>query len=199
LRVQPDDGIVERHEAPFARGVGGAHLGRIAELLAAIDVPGAFATSRTTSAAGLRLAVKEVGQLTWPLRRPDAQRLIAIARPARYGLRDQTRLDARVRDTWEIPKNRVAIAEKSWRRIIDPVLTRVRHDLGLPEGLGLRAALHNLLVYQPGQFFRSHQDSEKTDDMMARSSSFCRRSSRAARWWWNTVVRSACSAERPAS
>src|SRR5881628_3606620 len=30
----------------------------------------------------------------------------------------------------------------------------------------LRSELHNLLVYGPGQFFLTHQDSEKADDMI---------------------------------
>jgi len=144
----------------------GSPLDRITQSLGAVEVPGAFATSTTTSSAGLRIAVKEVGRLAWPLRRTDAQRLIAVARPARYGLRDQTKLDPRVRDTWEIPANRVTVEEKSWRQTIGPVLTQVSRDLGLPDGVRLRATLHNLLVYQPGQFFRAHQDSEKADDVI---------------------------------
>jgi hypothetical protein len=153
-------------EDPIPSAPAGTGLSRIARRLAAIDVPGTFAASTTRSSAGLRIGVREVGPLAWPLRRSDVQRLIAIARPARYGLRDKTRLDPRVRDTWEIPAKRVVVDEESRRRLIDPVLADFRHDLGLPESVRLRAALHNLLVYQPGQFFRAHQDSEKTNDMI---------------------------------
>lgn len=142
------------------------HRSRIGQRLADIDAPGAVAASRTRSARDLRLTVREVGRLAWPLKRSDAQRLIAVARPARYGLRDQTRLDARVRDSWEIAKGRLTIESEPWTRTLDPVLEELRRDLGLPDGARLRAALHNLLVYQPGQFFRAHQDSEKADDMI---------------------------------
>jgi hypothetical protein len=47
-----------------------------------------------------------------------------------------------------------------------PQLDRIRRDLGLPDDCRLRAELHNLLVYEPGQFFVTHQDSEKADDMI---------------------------------
>ena len=41
---------------PIPGAPAAANLNRIAELLAAIDVPGTFATSTTTPAAGLRIA-----------------------------------------------------------------------------------------------------------------------------------------------
>jgi len=89
-----------------------------------------------------------------------------VARPARYGLRDETLLDKRVRDTWEIPKSRLKIDQRRWKRTLLPVLERLRSDLGLPAGCTLKAELHNALVYAPGQFFLPHQDSEKGDDMV---------------------------------
>ena len=46
------------------------------------------------------------------------------------------------------------------------MLDRIRRDLGLAAGCRLKAALHNLLIYGPGQFFLAHQDSEKTDHMI---------------------------------
>ncbi len=36
----------------------------------------------------------------------------------------------------------------------------------MPQGATLRAELHNLLVYETGQFFAPHQDSEKADGMI---------------------------------
>src|SRR5206468_9619603 len=45
-------------------------------------------------------------------------------------------------------------------------LDQVRRDLGLGDGVQLTASLHHMLVYEPGQFFASHRDSEKTDEMI---------------------------------
>lgn len=143
-----------------------ATLHDVSELLARIKAQGAFATRRTSPADDLRLEVKGVGRIAWPITSATARRLRAVARPARYGLKDQTRFDPSVRDTWEIPKSRLTIDGRRWRNTLLPMLDRIRCDLGLPEGCRMRAALHNMLVYGPGQFFLTHQDSEKTDDMI---------------------------------
>jgi len=138
----------------------------IAELLTNIKASGSFAARRTASADDLHLEVKGVGGITWPISTATARRLCATARPARYGLKDQTRLDPRVRDTFEIPKTRIRIDQRKWRNTFRPMLDQIRRDLGFPEGARLRAELHNMLVYGPGQFFVTHQDSEKGDDMI---------------------------------
>jgi hypothetical protein len=139
---------------------------RIAQVLASIGAPGTFATRRTASASELHLDVVGVGPIPLPLSPASARRLCDIAHPARYGLRDQTLLDRNVRDAWEIGKRQVKIDARRWRRTLDPELEHIARDLGLPEGCALRAELHNLLVYGPGQFFAPHQDSEKADGMI---------------------------------
>ncbi len=138
----------------------------VSELLATITGPGTFATRRTRAADDLDLRVEGVGRIALPISGATARRLCAIARPARYGFKDQTRLDDRIRDTWEITKHRVTIDQRRWKKTFLPQLEQIRRDLGLPDGCRVRAALHNLLVYGPGQFFVTHQDSEKTDDMI---------------------------------
>lgn len=47
------------------------------------------------------------------------------------------------------------------------MLESLRADIGLPAGSRLSADLHSVLLYEPGQFFLPHQDSEKSDDMVA--------------------------------
>jgi hypothetical protein len=71
-----------------------------------------------------------------------------------------------VRDTWEIPARRLALNGARWAKTLVLELERIRRDLGMPEGCRLRAKLHNLLLYGPGQFFAPHRDSEKADDML---------------------------------
>ena len=143
-----------------------APLQDVRELLASIKTPGAFTTRRTSGSDALRLDVKGVGRISWPIASTMARRLCAIARPARYGLKTETRFDPRVRDTWEIPKSRIRIHEPRWEKTFRPLLDRMRRDLGLTDGFRLKAELHNMLVYGPGQFFAAHRDSEKADDMI---------------------------------
>jgi len=143
-----------------------SQLGQVGEILGTVGAPGAFTAQRTATADDLDIEVKGVGRLRFPISRAQAQRLCSIARPASYGLGEATLYDGRVRNTWEIPKSRVKIDQRSWRRTLLPVLDAMRSDLGLPDGSKLRAVFHGMLVYAPGQFFVRHKDSEKADGMV---------------------------------
>ena len=134
--------------------------------LAAIDAEGTFATELACGSDDLHLEVEGVGPLRFPITAAAARRLCAVARPAPFGRRDETRYDPKVRDTWEIGSAQVKIDARSWRRTLDPQLAIVRQRLGLPPGGTLEAVLDKLLVYGPGQFFAPHQDSERSDDMV---------------------------------
>jgi hypothetical protein len=138
----------------------------ISRELARIGTSGSFASRRTATAGDLILEVQDLGRIWLPVTASTARTLCKVAKPARHGFKDETRLDRRVRDTWEVPKSRISIDEPRWKRTLLPQLDRIRRDLGLPEKCRLKAELHNMLVYAPGQFFVPHQDSEKADDMI---------------------------------
>jgi hypothetical protein len=141
-------------------------LSSITDFLLEIGTPAAFTARQTATAEDLDLEVKGVGKIRFPISPTRAKRLCKLARPARYGRGEQTLLDRQVRDTWEIPKSRVKIDKRRWNRTLLPVLEALRADLGLPESCRLKAELHSMLVYAPGQFFLPHQDSEKADEMV---------------------------------
>lgn len=139
---------------------------RLSSLLGGLDGAGSFCASRTARPDDLRIEVRGVGPLRLPVPKEQARQLIGVARPARYGLGEATLVDPRVRDTWEVPKSRVKIDQQRWNKTLLPVLDQVRADLGLPAGCRLKAGLHSMLVYAAGQFFVSHQDTEKSDGMV---------------------------------
>ncbi|MDO4682021.1 MAG: 2OG-Fe(II) oxygenase [Lautropia sp.] len=112
------------------------------------------------------LTVEGIGPIEWPVSRRTAHALCGMASPAMHGYRDETRLDRNVRDTWEIPASALRLEGGAWTRFLKKVMTRVTKDLAIPAGASLRAELHNLLVYERGQFFALHQDSEKLDGMV---------------------------------
>jgi hypothetical protein len=140
---------------------------RFASLLGDAAVAGAFSARRTARPDDLRLEVGGVGPIALPVSVREAKQLCLIGRPARFGKGEQTLLDAKVRDTWEIPKSRVKIDKRQWNATLRPILDRLRADLGLRDGCQLEAEFHSMLVYAPGQFFAPHQDSEKDDAMIA--------------------------------
>lgn len=77
---------------------------RIQQILASAGAPGTFATRRAAGSDDIALYVLGVGAVPLPLARRTAEKLRAVAKPARYGLREKTLLDPSVRDTWEIGK-----------------------------------------------------------------------------------------------
>jgi hypothetical protein len=131
---------------------------RLAQLLGATRGRGSFSARRTASPGDLHLDITGVGPLRMPVSAAKAKQLIAVARPAQYGQGEQTLTDATVRYTWQVPMTRVRIDKRQWNRTLTPILEGLRDDLGLPEGSRLKAELHSLLVYSPGQFFLPHQD-----------------------------------------
>ena len=139
----------------------------LSALLATLGGGGSFATRLTAPIHDLAIEVTGIGELGLPVTTAQAKQLRLVARPAKFGHGDQTILDRRVRDTWEVPRSRVRIDRRRWNRTLRPMLDTVRDDLGLPSESSLDAQLHSMLLYEPGQFFAAHQDSEKDDQMIA--------------------------------
>ena len=139
---------------------------RLATLLGELTADGSFSASCRAPVDDLAIEVNGVGPLRLPVSASQALELRRIARPARYGRGEDTVLDRRVRDTWEVARSRVRIDRRRWNRTLIPVIDRLRRDLGLPDSCQLRAELHSMLVYEADQFFAPHQDSEKADDMV---------------------------------
>jgi hypothetical protein len=139
---------------------------RLAKLLDDAESATAFSAQLLLRADSLHLEVKGVGQIRLPVRAPQARKLCDVARPACFGVGEQTLTDDSVRDTWEIPPNLVSFTGPRWAATLEGVLDEVRDQLGLPLSSRLEAQLHAMLVYGPGQFFLPHQDSEKDDAMI---------------------------------
>jgi predicted 2-oxoglutarate/Fe(II)-dependent dioxygenase YbiX len=128
------------------------------------DVKSASSVEVTTPADDLSLTVAGFGRVQFPVTPAKARKLIGLGQPARFGRGTETLTDPDVRDTWEIPKHLVSTA---WLdSSLEDILATAKEELGLPHGAKLTADLHSLLVYEPGQFFLAHQDSEKDDSMI---------------------------------
>ncbi|MCP3939394.1 MAG: 2OG-Fe(II) oxygenase [Actinomycetia bacterium] len=139
---------------------------KLGGLLRDLRSEGSFSTRRTTPVGDLDIEVQGVGPLRLPVPASQAKQLRLVARPAKYGQGEQTVFDRRVHDTWEVPRSRVKIDKRKWNRTLRPMLTDIAGTLGLTSDVSLTAELHSMLVYEPGQFFASHQDSEKSDEMI---------------------------------
>jgi len=130
---------------------------------------GSFCLQHTRSLDDLplQISIDGYGKLILPLPVHEAENLCKIGHPAQFGRRTQTLLDKNVRDTSEIPAEHVHIKYGTNDDEFLAIIDKIRKGLGLPSDTQLKAHLHNLLIYSPGQFFGPHQDGEKLDGMIA--------------------------------
>ncbi len=144
---------------------------KITAALQALENGGSFCAQKTLSGSALRIEVKGAAALKLPLAPRSVKSLIEMAQPSHFGWRNETLLDKKVRDAWEIPAKRIKIERGRWAQVLKSALVDLAIDLGLGshgrKGQSLKAHLHNLQIYGPGQFFRPHQDTEKLPGMVA--------------------------------
>jgi 2OG-Fe(II) oxygenase superfamily len=140
--------------------------GQLADLLAVQDDQPSSVQLRAKAPEDVRLEVEGIGRVTLPVPADEARRLRELGRPARFGRGEETLTDATIRDTWEIPRELVRV-EWPGEAGLDAALADIHLELQLPLNCELTAELHSLLVYEEGQFFLPHQDSEKHDAMIA--------------------------------
>jgi hypothetical protein len=124
-----------------------------------------FYATHELSPESFHIDVEGVGKINFPLDQMTIQKLQGVSSEAKYGLREKTLLDKKVRDTQEIPKEMLTI--KCDGLSFSNMLENMRDSMGLSENAKLTAHLHNMLIYGSGQFFKEHQDSEKLDGMIA--------------------------------
>src|SRR5260370_40027687 len=136
---------------------------RLARVLDGAQAAGAFSAQLSVPARDVRLTVAGAGPISFPVKAPQAKRIIASARPARFGRGEQTLMDLSVRDTWEITPDQVTLTGLDW----DAILAEGRDGLGLPSRARLRAEPHALLGYGKGQFCLPHQDAQRRATMIS--------------------------------
>lgn len=110
------------------------------------------------------LQVENMGEISYPINKQQAEALIRIAHKAPFGKGNKTIHDNQVRSTWEIDASKLTFTGKQWTNVLDEIISRIEPDLGL-EGHTISAHLYKMLIYEEGDFFLTHKDSEKEKDM----------------------------------
>jgi 2OG-Fe(II) oxygenase superfamily len=136
---------------------------RLAIILDSLDRRADFCVSGKLPFHAPGLTVEGVGPVALPLLPAQAARLIAAAERAPFGRGSETVIDTDVRRCWRIEAERVGLTGRYWTGTLDEVLERVREGLGLTARIG--ASLYQLLIYEPGDFFVPHRDTEKVPGM----------------------------------
>ncbi len=137
---------------------------KIFSILKGIQGAGSFQVSGQARFLPPGLAVKGIGELSFPLSDAQAGTLIKLAKKAAFGKGAKTITDTRVRSVWEIDATQVSFQNPDWAGFMDKVLGKAKKGLGI-EKREVAANLYKLLIYEPGDFFLPHKDSEKEKGM----------------------------------
>jgi predicted 2-oxoglutarate/Fe(II)-dependent dioxygenase YbiX len=137
----------------------------LAAILGHVDQPGDFYAAGRAELLAPKIEVEGVGPIALPLLASQAKQLIKAASRAPYGRGAETRIDTKVRRTWQIEASRVAIGGKHWAKTLAGIVARAAEGLGVTGPI--TAALYKLLIYDKGSFFVSHRDTEKAPGMFA--------------------------------
>ncbi len=140
-------------------------LANIAHALRYLDAPRSFAMRCFVSAKYRLFDVRRLGPIALPIDTATAKQLIARAKPSPFGLRQKTLHDPKVRSSWEIEGKQVRLGLE-WMQMLHSELDAMRDAMQLPDASELNVELDKLLIYERGQFFLPHQDSEKCDGMI---------------------------------
>ncbi|MEX2594690.1 MAG: 2OG-Fe(II) oxygenase [Anditalea sp.] len=134
------------------------------ESLNLIKGNGSFVTSHSASFVFPGLTVQGLGEIAYPINPLQANALIKEAHKAPFGKGSQTIVDDTVRRAWEIDVEKLHFDGLGWEKFLQKALANIKPQLGI-EDYEVEAHLYKMLIYEKGDFFLSHRDSEKEKGM----------------------------------
>ena len=134
-------------------------------LLNTIKGSGTFVCSGVQKFTPPGLQITGVGEVGFPITPIQIRDIIKVAKKAPFGKGSQTVTDTKVRSAWEIDASALSFRGEDWENMLEDVLRQVGDGLGIEAPQTVRASLYKLLVYEQGDFFLSHKDSEKEPGM----------------------------------
>jgi 2OG-Fe(II) oxygenase superfamily len=110
------------------------------------------------------LSIASFGEIGLPLLPAQTEDIAKAARKAPFGKGMHTVTDTSVRSAWEIDAADVSFANPTWAKYLSGMVEVVKDGLGL-DSWNIEAHLYKLLLYEQGDFFLPHKDSEKEKGM----------------------------------
>jgi hypothetical protein len=137
---------------------------KIIEHIKTIQGNGSFETSEIKKMIVPGIRITGVGEIGIPLSPLQVREIIDVAKKAPFGKGSQTITDTTVRSAWEVNADQISFHNEDWQPFMKKIITKVQEDLGI-ETDTVVASLYKLLIYEEGDFFLSHKDSEKEPGM----------------------------------
>lgn len=140
---------------------------QILDVLLDIEGPGSFASGGPIpNPPNPGLYINDHGTLGMPLSEHDANVIISKSKQSPFGKGNETRVDTSVRRSWELDATQILTRNPLWDATMRDLITTVHKELALTCGAqDVSAQLYKLLLYEPGAFFKPHQDTEKVPGM----------------------------------
>jgi hypothetical protein len=132
--------------------------------LSEIKGSGSFLSTDNQAFVFPGLEIKGMDEVAFPLNTLQIKELIKHAHKAPFGKGAETILDTNVRSAWEIDASEISFNNPDWKKFIAKIVEDIKPDLGI-ENHSVSANLYKLLVYEEGDFFLAHKDSEKEKGM----------------------------------
>jgi len=136
------------------------------DILKTIERPGDFCASGTIEPCMPGLEITNVGSIGLPLTENQAKEIIQQCAKAPYGRGEQTILDTSVRSTWQLEPQQFQLKNPEWAIKIKSIVEKVKEEFGLTNS-SVSYELYKCLLYEKGDFFSIHRDTEKTENMFA--------------------------------
>lgn len=137
------------------------------ELLSILDEikgSGSFVSSDVKPFVFPGLALRGVDEIGFPINAAQVEAMIGAAHKAPFGKGSETVLDPTVRSAWEIDADAITFRNDDWQAFIETLVEEIKSGLGIG-GKSVAAHLYKLLIYEEGDFFVAHKDSEKEEGM----------------------------------
>jgi hypothetical protein len=137
---------------------------QLLSVLEGIKGSGSFVTTDSDPFLFPGLEVRGIGEIGFPVNPLEIREMIKIAHKAPFGKGSETVLDSTIRSAWEIDAREITFNNSDWYKFIADIIEQIKPGLGI-EGHAISANLYKLLIYESGDFFLTHKDSEKEKGM----------------------------------
>lgn len=137
---------------------------QLLSVLGEIKGSGSFVTSDSRPFHFPGLEVHGIGEIGFPVNPLEVKEMIKCAHKAPFGKGSETVLDTTVRSAWEIDASEITFNNNDWDKFIAGLVEQIKPGLGIEEHT-ISASFYKLLIYESGDFFLAHKDSEKEKGM----------------------------------
>jgi hypothetical protein len=77
---------------------------------------------------------------------------------APYGRKEETIVDTKVRNTWQLNPDQLVIRNPLWNNTLGELVEKIKFNLGIEKERPVKFNLYKLLLYEKGGFFAKHRD-----------------------------------------